>query len=347
MAVQNGQVQAGVGFGMCLLGIFLFGEKKPLGKLLGNRSATFRHLHCNGSEVFGSMLRIYQSYPHPTTSEDRIYTKYTTSSPSSGRGTFGSSKLSQKKATIWWPEGGNHVTFGKVLVDIMAEVQLRCTTQLFVWFHQDVFVASKLSILPEIQVWLVPTDRFGSNPWPRDPNEVSTATTTLGGPEVGEFVGPFDTRVCRMNSWYAFLLNLSFVMWFAIWFCFLSSFSFYVCVCVYVCVLDKLLWVDSPRWWLPSKTVDQYKYYINERWSENIKSGTTNDNKCVHQGSNKENRTNTPTTELSEIRNANLSTPDANNADTTHSASTGPAVDVVFSALFPWKKRKVSRGSGK
>jgi len=100
MAVQNGQVQAGVGFGMCLLGIFLFGEKKPLGKLLGNRSATFRHLHCNGSEVFGSMLRIYQSYPHPTTSEDRIYTKYTTSSPSSGRGTFGSSKLSQKKATI-------------------------------------------------------------------------------------------------------------------------------------------------------------------------------------------------------------------------------------------------------
>lgn len=126
-----------------------------------------------------------------------------------------------------------------------------------------------------------------------------------------EFVGPFDTRVGRMNSWYAFLLNLSFVMWFAIWFCFLSSFSF--CVCVYVCVLDKLLWVDSS-------------------------SGTTNDNKCVHQGSNKENRTNTPPTELSEIRNANLSTPDANNADTTHSASTGPAVDVVFSALFLWKK---------
>ena len=61
----------------------------------------------------------------------------------------------------------------------------------------------------------------------------------------------------------------------------LSLIFFILCVCV--CVLDKLLWVD-----VTFQTVDQYKYYINERWSENIKRGTTNDNKCVHQGSNKE-----------------------------------------------------------
>ena len=86
MAVQNGQVQAGFGFGLCLLGIFLFGEKKPLGKLLGNRSATLSsHLHCNGVMLLGSIrkytLGISDHIPNPTTSEDRIYTKYTTSSP--------------------------------------------------------------------------------------------------------------------------------------------------------------------------------------------------------------------------------------------------------------------------
>ena len=241
MAVQNGQVQAGFGFGLCLLGIFLFGEKKPLGKLLGNRSATFRQSSLQRCNVIRKYSEVYFGYishiPTPllvkigyTQSIHQYYHVYHNWSPSSGRGTFRSSKLSQWKATRW-PEGGNHVTFGKVLLIIWLKCKKmhNSTFRVVPSFHQDVFVASKLSILPR-NSGLIGSNRpvfFAT----RDP--VTPMRSPLRPPpwvaQRSEFVGPFDTRVCRMNSWYAFLLNLSFLVWFAIWFCFLSSFSFCVC----------------------------------------------------------------------------------------------------------------------
>ena len=104
MAVQNGQVQAGFGFLLCLLVIFLFGEKKPLGKLLGNRSATLSsHLHCNGVMLLGSIQRYTLGISDHIPTPLLVKIGYTQSilhhHQPSGRGTFRSSKLSRKKAT--------------------------------------------------------------------------------------------------------------------------------------------------------------------------------------------------------------------------------------------------------